>query len=87
MGYNDVFLTTDHGYVITGILDEADKVPPPTGASIDERFAVSTDPVQCGLIERNDVWTNGSFQYYAQTDKPFRTRGKYGYAHGGMTPQ
>lgn len=87
MGYNDVFLTTDHGYVITGILDEADKVPPPTGVSIDERFAVSTDPVQCGLIERNDVWTNGSYQYYAQTDKPFRTRGKYGYAHGGMTPQ
>ena len=87
MGYNDVFLTTDHGYVITGILDEADKVPPPTGTSIDERFAVSTDHVQCGLIERNDEWTNGSYQYYAQTDKPFRTRGKYGYAHGGMTPQ
>ena len=87
MGYNDVFLTTDHGYVITGILDEADKVPPPTGTSIDERFAVSTDPVQCGLIERNDEWINGSYQYYAQTDKPFRTRGKYGYAHGGMTPQ
>jgi hypothetical protein len=87
MGYNDVFLTTDHGYVITGILDEADKVPAPAGASIDERFAVSTYPLQCGLIERNDVWTNGSYQYYAQTDKPFRTRGKYGYAHGGMTPQ
>lgn len=87
MGYIDVFLTTDHGYVITGILDEADKVPPPTGASIDERFAVSTDPMQCGLIERNDVWINSSYQYYAQTDKPFRTRGKYGYAHGGMTPQ
>ena len=87
MGYNDVFLTTDHGYVITGILDEADKVPAPAGASIDERFAVSTDPLQCGLIERNDVWTSGSYQYYARTDKPFRTKGKYGYAHGGMTPQ
>ena len=87
MGYNDVFLTTDHGYVITGILDEADKLHPPTGAIIDERFAVSTDPLPCGLIERNDVWTNGSYQYYAQTDKPFRTKGKYGYAHGGMTPQ
>ena len=87
MGYNDVFLTTDHGYLITGILDEADKVPAPAGASIDERFAVSTDPLQCGLIERNDVWTSGSYQYYARTDKPFRTKGKYGYAHGGMTPQ
>lgn len=87
MGYNDVFLTTDHGFVITGLLDEADKVPAPSGTSIDERFATSTDPVTCGLIERNDTWTSGKYQYYAITDKPFRTRGKYGYSHGGMTPQ
>ena len=87
MGYNDVFLTTDHGYVITGILDEADKVPAPSGTSIDERFATSTDSVSCGLIERNDTWTVGNYQYYARTDKPFCTRGKYGYSHGGMTPQ
>ena len=87
MGYNDVFLTTDHGYVITGILDEADKVPAPSGTSIDERFATSTDSVSCGLIERNDTWIVGNYQYYARTDKPFCTRGKYGYSHGGMTPQ
>ena len=87
MGYNDVFITTDHGYVITGILDEADKVEVPNGTSAEERFATSENPVSCSLIERNDVWNNGSFQYYARTDKPFRTKGKYGYAHGGFTPQ
>lgn len=87
MGYNDVFLTTDHGYVITGILDDADKVDPPAGTLYEERFAVSDNPNSCDLIERNDVWISGSYQYYARTDKPFRTKGKYGYAHGGMTPQ
>ena len=87
MGYTDVFLTTDHGYVITGILDEADKVVPPAGTNYEERFAVADNPNACGLIERNDVWTNGSYQYYASTDKPFCTRGRYGYSHGGMTPQ
>ena len=30
---------------------------------------------------------DSSYQYYALTDKPFVTRGAYGYAHGGFTPQ
>jgi hypothetical protein len=28
-----------------------------------------------------------NYQYYAKTDKPFVTKGAYGYAHGGFTPQ
>ena len=88
MGYSNVWLTTDHGYVITGILDEADKQPVPSGTSAEERFATATDPItDKSLIERADDWLKGSYQYYAQTDKPFKTRGKYGYAHGGLTPQ
>ena len=31
MGYGKVYLTADHGFVITGILDEADKIPVPDG--------------------------------------------------------
>ncbi len=88
MGYERVCITTDHGYVITGILDEADKIPVPAGASAEERFLVSdTQLTAPDLIERNDDWLKGCFQYYAKTDKPFRTKGQYGYAHGGMTLQ
>lgn len=88
VGFQNVFVTTDHGFVITGLLEEADKMPVPAGATAEERFAVSDNPMDdCGLIKRHDVWTHGQYQYYARTDKPFRTRGAYGYAHGGMTPQ
>ena len=88
MGYAHVWLTTDHGFVITGILDEADKVDVPTGGTADERFVVSADRIaSTSLVERSDDWLTGNYQYYAKTDKPFRTRGAYGYAHGGLTPQ
>ena len=88
MGYQHVWLTTDHGYVITGILDEADKQPVPPGGAAEERFVTSIDPISDkSLIERTDEWLTGAYQYYAQTDKPFKTRGEYGYAHGGLTPQ
>ena len=87
MGYADIYLTTDHGYVITGILDEADKVPALDGVHVEDRFLTSANPISTDMIERNDSWTNGDYQYYAKTDKPFVKRGPYGYAHGGLTPQ
>ena len=87
MGYADIYLTTDHGYVITGILDEADKVPAPDGVHVEDRFLTSANPISEDLFERSDVWLNGIYQYYAKTDKPFVKRGPYGYAHGGLTPQ
>ena len=87
MGYTDIYITTDHGYVITGILDEADKVIAPPGAHVEDRFVTSDKPLSTSLIERNDVWSNGCYQYYARTDKPFVKGGPYGYSHGGLTPQ
>lgn len=88
LGYRNVFLTTDHGYVITGLLEEADKIMPPAGTTTEERFAIADGPLSLqGFVERQDIWIHGSFQYYAKSDKPFRTRGAYGYSHGGMTPQ
>ena len=90
LGYNKIILTTDHGFVITGILDEADKEPRPAGIlqKIDERYVLTEDPLQdTNLIERKGRYFDSYFQYYAKTDKPFVTKGAYGYAHGGFTPQ
>lgn len=93
MGYSKVYVTADHGFVITGILDEADKIPVPNGdvLKLEERFSLAherlTPSNNVKLMERQDDFVGSEYQYYAQSDKPFRTKGAYGYAHGGFTPQ
>ena len=90
LGYNKIVLTTDHGFVLTGLLDEADKEPRPEGniLKIEERFVLTEEPLNAAnLIERTDCYFNSNYQYYAITDKPFKTTGRYGYSHGGFTPQ
>jgi len=90
LGYEKVVLTTDHGFVITGILDEADKEPRPSGhiQKIEERYVLAENPLPpSNLIEVEGKYFDSNYQYYARTDKPFVTRGAYGYAHGGFTPQ
>lgn len=90
LGYEKVVLTTDHGFVITGILDEADKEPRPDGQTlrIEERYVLTEHPLpSTKLIEIEGRYLDSNYQYYARTDKPFVTRGAYGYAHGGFTPQ
>ncbi len=88
LGYSEVFLTSDHGFVITGLLDEANKVPAPAGVDVKERFFLTDENLsETNFIQREDNFSGGKYQYYARTDKPFRTRGAYGYAHGGFTPQ
>lgn len=92
MGYNKVYVTADHGFVITGILDEADKVPVPKGdiLKLEERYCLANEaltPAVGVLAKREDDFGGSQYQYYAQSDKPFRTKGAYGYHHGGFTPQ
>lgn len=91
MGYNKVYVTADHGFVITGILDEADKIEVPHGdiEKVDERFCLAHARLSNskGLVEREDDFCGSAYQYYALSDKPFRSKGTYGYAHGGFTPQ
>ena len=88
-GYKKVVLTTDHGFVITGILDEADKVDVPEGIDkVEERFCQSKEPIRNNkMIERSFAFSGSNYQQYARTDKPFKTKGPYGYSHGGYTPQ
>lgn len=90
MGYGKVYLTADHGFVITGILDEADKIPVPDGDIIksEERFCLANDTLDNeNIIIRSQKYKESQYQYYAKSDKPFVSKGAYGYAHGGFTPQ
>ena len=91
MGYNKVYVTADHGFVITGILDEADKISVPHGdiKKLEERFCLTNACLldSKGLVERQDDFCGSAYQYYALSDKPFCSKGTYGYSHGGFTPQ
>lgn len=90
MGYDKVILTTDHGFVLTGLLDDADKVPVPDQPimKVEERYILSeTQSTDKLLVERKSDYNGSHYQYYAKTDHPFRTTGSYGYSHGGFTPQ
>lgn len=90
IGYNKIVLTTDHGFVLTGLLDEADKEPRPNGnvQKLEERYVLTEEPLKASsLIEKTCRYFNSNYQYYAKTDKPFKTTGRYGYSHGGFTPQ
>lgn len=89
MGY-EVHLVTDHGFVLTGILDEAHKIDTTTNGKkeVHERFLRTVEK------ESNEDWLcfdkkykEYNYIYVAQNDKPFRSRGVYGFSHGGFTPQ
>jgi hypothetical protein len=90
MGYHQVHLVTDHGFVLTGLLDEADKIIPITAGKkeVHERFVRTIDK------QTDKGWLsferpNGEFNYVyaAKSHRPFKSKGVYGFSHGGFTPQ
>jgi hypothetical protein len=90
MGYQEVHLVSDHGFVLTGLLDEADKIEPnATGKKeVHERFIRTEDK------QHNPEWIEferpyGEFKYVyvSKSHRPFKSKGVYGYSHGGLTPQ
>lgn len=88
-GYDRVYITADHGFVLTGILDDADKVPAPHGdVKVLERYVLANETLDdSDLIERPGEFSGYPLQYFSHSDKPFVSKGSYGYAHGGFTPQ
>lgn len=90
MGYHQVHLVTDHGFVLTGLLDEADKIDPiVTGKKdVSERFIRTTEK-QSGtdwiLFEK--TYDEFKYVYAAKSHRPFKSKGVYGFSHGGFTPQ
>ena len=89
MGYS-VYLVTDHGFVLTGLLDESDKIEPQIKgiAKINERYIRTVERQnKQDWIEFKEKYDNFNYVYVAKNHKPFKSVGVYGFAHGGLTPQ
>jgi len=90
MGYREVHLVTDHGFVLTGLLDEADKIEPPaTGKKeVHERYIRTVEKQNnTNWIEAKDPYEEYQYVYAAKSHRPFKSKGCYGFSHGGFTPQ
>lgn len=90
IGYQEVFLVTDHGFVLTGILDEADKIDPnATGKKeVHERY-IRTEEKQINTdwLAFDEPYQSYKYVYAAKQHRPFKSKGVYGFSHGGFTPQ
>lgn len=91
LGYKEVHLVTDHGFVLTGILEKSDKIPTDDisgGKKVSERYIRSVDE-QSGskYISIEEHYENYNYVNFAKSSRPFVSTGKYGYSHGGFTPQ
>lgn len=90
MGYREVYLVTDHGFVLTGLLDESDKIDPlVTGKKeVHERFVRTVDRQNnMDWIPFERPYGDYKYVYAAKSHRPFKSKGVYGFSHGGFTPQ
>lgn len=91
-GYVKVYLVTDHGFVLTGLLSEADKISISPKGNFDkaERY-IRTQSEQAdltnALIEARKNYKQFGYLYFAKNINPFKTPGLYGFSHGGISPQ
>lgn len=91
-GYEKVYLITDHGFVLTGLLSESDKISVSLTGQYDkaERY-IRTSEKQTDLnekyIEVKRQYKNFEYLYFARNMNPLKTPGVYGFSHGGVTPQ
>ena len=90
-GYKRVFLISDHGFVLTGLLSESDKVQvaPPGPHEKAERYIRTKEQLanQDSLVKIERKNKSFEYLYFSKTMNPFKTPGVYGFSHGGATPQ
>lgn len=90
-GYQKVYLTSDHGFVLTGKLAESDKIEFDFKGDIDknERYVRTAEKQDASawLVEINQKSGEFDYVYFHKTNNPFKTPGLYGYSHGGLSPQ
>lgn len=91
-GYAKVYLISDHGFVLTGLLSDADKISvSPEGVCEKAERYIRTRSRQTnltpGLIEAVRSYKEYDYLYFSKNINPFKTPGLYGFSHGGMSPQ
>lgn len=91
-GFSRVYLITDHGFVLTGLLSEADKITVHTIGETKKaerylRTAESQPSKGNQWVELQKNYDSYQYLYVSRTLNPFKTPGVYGYAHGGASPQ
>lgn len=91
-GYAKVYLITDHGFVLTGLLSEADKISVSPKGDFEKaeryiRTEIKQTDLAPALIEVEKSYKQFSYLYFAKNINPFKTPGLYGFSHGGVSPQ
>lgn len=91
-GYAKVYLITDHGFVLTGLLSEADKISVSPKGDFEKaeryiRTEIKQRDLTPALIEAEKSYKQFGYLYFAKNINPFKTPGLYGFSHGGVSPQ
>lgn len=91
-GYKKVYLISDHGFVLSGLLCEADKIKVDIRgvAQKAERYILANEEqseFSESFIEIKKKHGTFNYLYFSNTLNPFKTPGPYGYSHGGLSPQ
>ncbi|MCB9352384.1 MAG: PglZ domain-containing protein [Lewinellaceae bacterium] len=89
-GYQKVYLVSDHGFVLTGLLSESDKIYSQVEgtAHVSERYIRTVEaPKDPNLITFPQNYEKYRYISFSQNISPFKTPGVYGYSHGGLAPQ
>jgi hypothetical protein len=90
IGFNEVHLVTDHGFVLTGLLTESDKIEANVQGKkdVNERYIRTTEKQSSpDLISFRRDYQEYSYVNAAKSHRPFKSKGVYGFSHGGFTPQ
>lgn len=91
-GYINVYLVSDHGFVLTGLLSESDKISVDISGECHKseryiRTAERQPQLTQSYIEISKKYAQYNYIYLSKNINPFKSPGVYGFSHGGASPQ
>lgn len=90
-GFQNIYLVSDHGFVLTGVLKESDKIEYSVNGdcSKGERYVALKDKpeVPNNLLALEKSYLEYDHLVVSKNLRSFKTTGTYGFAHGGASPQ